>query len=165
MSFDYHVYLGPYLECEYTLIPDQNVKWACGNKRCVKQGLVTRNKEANFCPVCGKLLAKQIEVIEKPNVDSWEVREEIDEVLTPIPLEYIELDSPYHIWIPNVTRDPPRRFYYDPRTDYCVEPLGRANFHLSEVVWLAETFMKEMKILKKHYKECLGQWGLLIYPY
>lgn len=162
MSVDYHVYLGPYLQCEYVMAEGEQFRVTCSNPECRLCGM-PYGDDLLFCSVCGHPLITIAKVVEKPNVNCWELAEEIDEVLMPVPLEYIKLDDPFHIWIPNIKRNQPRKFRYNPHCDSCIVSLGDKSHDLAEILWFEKEFMEEIRVLKKHYKECLGQWGLIIY--
>ena len=101
------------------------------------------------------------EVIKEPDVDKWELSEEIDEAFFAIPLEYIETDGLVHIWVPNHRRDPPREFHVDPLTDLQVTPLSI--IPSEERAWLGHSFKEEIDVLQHYYKQCDIMWGLIVY--
>lgn len=161
---NYHVYLGPYLECEYELVQTQRFKKVCRTEDCPTYNKPTSEANKNFCGICGQPLVDIPEIVEKPNVDDWQLVEDIDEALFSIPLEYITLDKPAHIWIPNVRRGAPRKFGIDPIRDYQVARIV-ADMIYNEMTWLLDNFTAEIAILQKHYKRCVATWGIIVYSY
>lgn len=161
---DYSVYLGPYLECEYELVETQRFKKVCCTEDCPTYNSPTSDPDKNFCGICGQALIHIPEAIEEPNVDDWQLIEDIDEALFTIPLEYIELGKPVHIWIPNIHRDAPREFTIDPIRDYQVAHIV-ADMIYNEIAWLLDSFAKEIAVLQERYKRCSATWGIIVYAH
>jgi len=69
MSISNCVYLGPYLECEYTTVEEQRLHKECGNEDCYKRGQRITPPAAIYCFACGRPLADVSETVEVPGVN------------------------------------------------------------------------------------------------
>ncbi len=162
MGTSHYVYLGPYLECEYVVVNTVEHHWACPNTRCPLYGQREHDEKISFCGMCGRAFGKASHAVETSSVDCWTLSEEINEALWILPLEYIELDMPVHVWIPNHRRGEPRKFSINPVTDYRVMPIPQVTL-VAEQAWLIEAFHDEIELLREHYKRCDVRWGLIVY--
>jgi len=156
---DYTVYLGPFLECEYVIEEVTCYFVACPREACLRYRIGTI---AMFCHICGTPTERFPETKYRPNVKPFELVDEIDEALFPVPLEYIELDESVHIWTPNVARDDPREFSINPLTDYQVTLIVDGQKDIEED-WFTSAFSEEIELLERHYEECNVLWGILVY--
>ena len=160
MSTTTYVYLGPYIECEYELFKSQRFHHSqCSNEKCPKYGREIRT-HALYCGACGHPLIDVLEDFEVPSVDRWDVVDEVDEALSFINDEYID-HEPFDVWIPNVKRDEPRKFEFEPESNLQITPLDISAS--DERLWLTMAFHDEIEILRANYKRVEVLWGLIVY--
>lgn len=158
MGADLHLYLGPALCCGPKSQPQEVTKRGL----CIRcQPLVKVVSQtlakgaAKYCSTCGTVLIDAV-THEVGNVDRWKVVAATNDVLA-----CVQGEGWHHhkdIYIPNVSRNPPRRFSIDEQGN-AVTTFKEGQIK-DELFWFSTNYIGEISIVKDIYGDdnCHLEW-------
>ena len=156
-----YAYIGPYVQCQTTKTPRPQTVRACPRQACVQY---QHSTIGSFCATCGTQITNFTINIEEEQ-DIGDIIDDLHDELV-----YVT-DNPIpegiHVWILNVNRDPPRKYYFNSNDGQFVSLLQ----DLTQVDIQAEThdlevkFTDEIEILKRHYGDAnvTIHWGSILH--
>ena len=154
MGVDHNIFLGPYAECVYPTVGVMRTVLEC------KGNTLHKPLEGNkFCFQCGaEVVVKAVDTGETcPDVDKWEIIEEVDQRLHCANENIGEPNT--HYWMSNmVSCSGIGLDRYEER----VEAITAVNIY-NDVAQFHQEFEKELAVLRKHYLSVTVKWGLVAY--
>lgn len=165
MSIDYSTYIGPYVECNYHLIPSVKKYKSCPTKNCKVYGTQIYS-DKSFCDQCGSKIDLVEFSIEKPSVDADEFRMLIDEKLYNCigdDLHFWQKNNKKHIWLPNRALNCPEfPLYKIEHEDSSIQELS-IDAPIKQLEAFKVQFKNEIEIMESLYgKENVAfKWGFI----
>jgi len=101
MSIDYGIYVGPYVRCKVDQAPVTRLQITCPNDACKNHKQPMRKP---FCDLCGSKVATVPLTVMEDRIDTWDVREAIDERLCTASGDTYgrwSEENRTHLWKPN----------------------------------------------------------------
>ncbi len=167
MSWDYTIYVGPFVQCSTRTSPSTKKVTVCANQACPDSA---RLKELPHgyahCPKCGSRTATDTVKVEgqvRDDIDPWTVVEGTKERLTTGGTSNCRDDNPgTHLFIPNMGG--PRNFAWcrdDPKTGLLLDDIPTKV--VEETAWFMREYAKAIDFCKETYgeKNVRVRWGVL----
>lgn len=155
-------YLGPYAECKTEKINVATKRKTCTNRVCPNSGKEYYN--ATYCDKCGSIISETTVMVLSNKVNTWAVRGEMKEALTPPPGDsfyYWMNTNDINIWLPNHRRKDKtaRPFSFDDRhfRYYAIN----GDIIKAEIDEFQKQYKDELNILQEWYGNVIVLWGLL----
>ena len=166
MSWDYTIYVGPFVECSTKTSPREKTINTCSDKKCrFHRERDSVGKDAEFCSKCGsaaEVITFEVEGEVCDDIGTWTVIEGTKERLTTGGTSNCGDEPGTHLFIPN--QDWPRPFTYcrdDPKTGMLLDDIPTKV--VEETAWLMRSFAKEIAFCMETYgeKNVRVRWGVL----
>ncbi len=154
MTGSYISYLGPVACCKAEQVTKSETLEGCANRTCVR---FQHKFEAPFCSACGQAKGTFTKNRYVPAVDRWTV------VPNDALAGFDNCDDTEVIYIPNLERDAPRKFSFDPHFAFETPFPADGSMVASELEWFKRAFAEELEALKRAYgpEHVRIEWMLL----
>lgn len=165
MSFYRTTYTGPHIVCKTHKVSVEKTIRTCSNSTCSQYELEIYGN-VKFCDQCGSPVQNRLVNYFEDNIDSFEVRMNLDEALSEVPGDDFSSwmkKNDVHIWISNRHIPNVREFSFDDDGVRYV-PIT-AELIADELEKFSVFFEKEIFILKEEYgaENVELKWGLIHY--
>lgn len=150
MSISYSTYVGPYVRCTVGTTETTEQIRGCTNRGCPNHQHHFRQDA--YCNLCGSLIGNVPHSIVRDAVDSWSLRDAINEQLVTASGDgYFDWgrEGHAHIWVPNVDV-PWRDCHLEERVDFSLVEI-KAEQVSTEIDAFSMRFRHELEIFRQNY--------------
>lgn len=167
MSWDYTIYVGPFVQCSTKTSPTMRSTTVCSNTDCAdRKSWKALANGFLHCPKCGSKTERAERVVEgrvSADISQWDVVEGTKERLSMGGTSNCaDPDPGTHLFVPNTGR--PRNFTYcrdDPKTGLLLDDIPDKID--KDTAWFTQEFAEEIAFCKETYGEenVRVRWGVL----